>query len=208
MRRRCVTSRKGRKQSTENYFQGGIEMEIKIYLSNLKKYVEGNENGKWLPLPMDKESLQAAYNNIVGKDQEWIILDYDAPFEIGEFENVFKLNGFMEEINDSETDETTIKLVFTVADSKEDAMETLKTGSYAIVNVDEISEGWNTSLDRDELFGMVLEEAGYNALFSQPIPEEMFDYIDFSQIWTCLSVNNMWEPIDLNGTTYLVSLKY
>lgn len=63
-------------------------MTVKIYLNNLSRYVDGVENGRWLQLPMDSNKLQSIYNDIVGKDQEHIILEYDAPFYIDEYENV------------------------------------------------------------------------------------------------------------------------
>ena len=49
-------------------------MTIKIYLSNLARYTEGRENGRWLQLPMDADKLQYIYNEIVGENQEHIIL--------------------------------------------------------------------------------------------------------------------------------------
>lgn len=69
-------------------------MKVRIYLSNLAKYTEGNENGKWLQLPMKSEKLHTFFNAIVGKNQESIILDYDAAFEISEWENIFLLMNF------------------------------------------------------------------------------------------------------------------
>ena len=41
---------------------------------------------------MDSDKLQSIYNDIIGKNQEHIILDYDAPFNISEYENIFALN--------------------------------------------------------------------------------------------------------------------
>ena len=57
-------------------------MTVKIYLSNLSKYIEGRENGRWLQLPMDQDKLESIYNDIIVKNQEHIIMDYDAPFNI------------------------------------------------------------------------------------------------------------------------------
>lgn len=54
---------------------------------------------------------------------------------------------------------------------------------------------------------MVLNEMGFNNLFSQPIPAEMIDYIDFAQIWTCLSINNGWQVVNVDGNTYLITLE-
>ena len=78
---------------------------LKIYLSNLSKYIEGRENGRWLQLPMDQDKLESIYNDIIGKNQEHIILDYDAPFNISEYENIFALNEILENISDCGLDD-------------------------------------------------------------------------------------------------------
>lgn len=181
---------------------------VKIYLSNLAKYIEGNENGKWLALPMDSEKLNKVFNTIVGKGQESIILDYDASFEISEWENVFSLNEFLQDINENEVDDLTTKIIFKIADSKEEAMEKLESGCYTILDVDSVSYGWDTSLNSEEIYGMVLNEEGYNNLFETPIPEDMIDYINFEQVWTALSVNDEWEEITIDNNTYLVTTKF
>ena len=49
---------------------------------------------------MDSDELQSIYNDIVGKNQEHIILDYDAPFDISEYKNIFMLNETLENISD------------------------------------------------------------------------------------------------------------
>lgn len=181
-------------------------MMIRIYLSNLAKYTEGRENGKWIILPMEQSRLMEIYNTIVGEGQEGIILDYNAPFDISEFENVFKLNENLNDIN-MRCDETVERIVCHVADTKEEAFESLQEGNFTIINVDEVAENWNSSLNSEELYGMVLNEMGFNNLFSQSIPEEMIDYIDFSQIWTCLSINDGWQAVNVDGNTYLITLK-
>lgn len=179
-------------------------MTIKIYLSSLSRYVEGRENGKWLRLPMDTDKLQSIYNDIVGKNQEHIILDYDAPFDISEYENIFMLNETLENISDYGLDYDMLTALFKVNPNRDEVLEAIENGTYTIVNVDEVSAGWNISFDREEIFGMVLNEEGYNNLFSQAIPEEMIDYMDFAQIYTCLSVNDGWQPVDVGEITYLV----
>ena len=177
-------------------------MEISIYLSNLRKYVEGNENGRWIPLPMEAEKLKKVFNDIVGDGEEWIILDYNAPFEISQYENVAELNKFMFEI--SEYDEEDVKLLFKVRDDKEEVLKALEDGNYSIVSVD------RTPLNDCADYGLSLHESGYNNLFSQPIPEDMIDYIDFEQVYTCLSVNDGWQEVTINEKdryeTYLVTI--
>lgn len=179
-------------------------MTIKIYLSNLARYTEGRENGRWLQFPMDSDKLQSIYNDIVGKNQEHIILDYDAPFDISEFENIFTLNETLENISDCGIDNDMLIALFKVNPDRNEVLEAIENGTFDIINVDEVSAEWNISLDREEIYGMVLNEEGYNNLFSQPIPEEMIDYMDFAQIYTCLSVNDGWQSVDVGYVTYLV----
>ena len=181
-------------------------MTAKIYLSNLSRYIDGRENGRWLQLPMDSDKLQSIYNDIVGENQEHIILDYDAPFNISEYENIFALNEILENISDCGLDDDMLMALFKVNSDRDEVLEVIEDGAYNIINVDEVSSGWSAALDREEIFGMVLNEEGYNNLFSQPIPEEMIDYMDFAQIYTCLSVNDGWQPVDVGNVTYLVRI--
>lgn len=182
-------------------------MTINIYLSNLARYTEGRENGRWLQLPMESTTLEKVFTEIIGQNQEHIILDYNAPFEISEYENIFALNEFVETVNDAGLDNDTIKALFAIADSKEEAINAIENCCYSIVDVDAVSEGWAISYG-DELFGRVLHEEGYNNLFKNPIPEEMEDYIDWEQIYCCLSVNDGWQAVTINNNTYLVTIKF
>ena len=87
-------------------------------------------------------------------------------------------------------------------------MEKLESGCYTIINVDSVSQGWSCSLNLEELYGMVLEEEGYNNLFEEPIPDDMIDYINFEQVWTALSINNGWQVVTINNETYLVTTRF
>lgn len=179
-------------------------MTIKIYLSNLSRYVEGRENGRWLQFPMDLGKLQSIYNDIIGENQEHIILEYDAPFDIDEYENIFTLNETLENISECGLDDDMLTALFKVNPDRDEVLEAIENETFDIINVNEVSSGWSSFLDSETLFGMVLNEEGYNNLFSQPIPEEMIDYMDFAQIYTCLSVNDGWQSVDVGEITYLV----
>jgi hypothetical protein len=41
-------------------------------------------------------------------------------------------------------------------------------------------------------------------MFDNPIPEELIDYINWSQIWTAESINCGWNEVTIDNTTYLV----
>lgn len=73
---------------------------IKIALTNLGKYNEGELVYKWVELPASEEELTAALEEIGVNEQyeEFFISDYEAPLgiEVGEYENIEKLNEFAE----------------------------------------------------------------------------------------------------------------
>lgn len=183
-------------------------MKIRIYLSNLAKYIEGNENGKWLQLPMESEKLHKVFDAIIGKDEEWIILDSDAPFFISEYDDIFEVNNLLENFNESGIDDTTVKLICRVSDTKEEAMKKLENGCYTVIDVDSVSQGWSCALNPEKLYGMVLNDVGYNNLFEEPIPDDMIDYINFEQVWTALSVNDGWQDVTIDNKTYLVTTRF
>ena len=183
-------------------------MTINIYLSNLARYTEGRENGRWLQLPMELEKLEKVFTEIVGQNQEHIILDYNAPFEISEYENIFTLNEFMKTLEDSGLDENGLKIIFEVADTKEDAINAINNGNYTIIDVDAVIEGWATCFVDDDILGRVLNEEGYNNLFENPIPEEMLDYMDWANIYNCLSINDGWQKVTIDNNDYLVTIRF
>ena len=183
-------------------------MTINIYLSNLARYAEGRENGRWLQLPMESAQLENVFAEIVGQNQEHIILDYNAPFEISEYENIFALNEFMETLEDCGIDENGLKAIFAVADTKEDAINAIENGNYTIIDVDAVTNGWATCFVDDDILGRVLNEEGYNNLFKNPIPDEMLDYMDWANIYNCLAINDGWQMVTINNNDYLVTLRF
>lgn len=181
-------------------------MKISIYLSNLGKYTEGRENGEWLILPKDEEKLEEVFERIVGKGNEHIILDYDAPFEISEYENVFELNNFLIDLTLNEVSERDANVLSKVVDTQKELKEVLENGNYIIIDVDEHIHGWSTNIVDDDIRGRVLNDLGFNTVFKVNVPEEMEDYIDWESVYRDLSINDGWEDVRHNGTDYLVRI--
>lgn len=73
---------------------------IRIALTNLGKYNEGELVYKWLDLPATEDEIQEAFEDIGINDEyeEHFISDYEAPFDIGEHTNIEKLNDIAEAI--------------------------------------------------------------------------------------------------------------
>lgn len=94
--------------------------EVKIYLTNLGKYNEGELIGEWLSLPASEEEIEKTLANIGISDEpdengryyeEWFITDYESNIgiSIGEYDDVYALNSTLEEIEDA--DETAVRVL-------------------------------------------------------------------------------------------------
>ena len=84
-------------------------MEIRIAVTNLGKYNEGELTYAWLNLPATDEEISEAFKEInvapSTEYEEHFISDYEAPFEIGEYESITKLNEVAKQLVDVETPE-------------------------------------------------------------------------------------------------------
>src|SRR5690606_25092488 len=72
---------------------------IKVYLANLGKYNEGKLVGKWFTLPQDIETMKQQIGVADNTQyEEYAIHDYEAPFEVKEYESLQSLNKIAEKI--------------------------------------------------------------------------------------------------------------
>lgn len=83
-------------------------MKIKVFVSNLAKYNNGELNGQWTTLPVDNVNRDILDKIDLGGDKhgyrdEWFISDYEAPFKIGENDNLYALNELAEALEDYDT---------------------------------------------------------------------------------------------------------
>ena len=87
-------------------------------------------------------------------------------------------------------------------------MKTIENGNYTIIDVDAVIEEWATCFVDDDILGRVLNEEGYNNLFKNSIPEEMLDYMDWANIYNCLSINDGWQKVTIDNNDYLVTIRF
>lgn len=78
---------------------------LKIYLSNLGKYNEGDLVGEWVTLPIEKKELEEVKERIGINEQyeEFFVSDYESDIdglEIGEYDNIEQLNRLVKTLND------------------------------------------------------------------------------------------------------------
>ena len=158
--------------------------EVKVYLTNLAKYNAGELFGKWVDLPLTEEELDEELREVLGDDEEYFITDYEAPFEIDEYENLRDLNSFADELH--------IKTEYDI-----------ERIIYLLKNV--VSNDWQYALEHyeDVVFykDMTLEDVARDlveeGLFGD-ISDNIKNYIDFELLGNNLSTDGYHETE--NGT--------
>ncbi len=115
---------------------------INIYITNLHEYNNGYLVGKWVELPSKdiQKELESIGIGRPGSDgytcEEYFITDYEAPFEIDEYENIYKLNDIAQAIED--LDEYEQKGVLAYIQNGEEishAIELAEVGDYMVHDV-------------------------------------------------------------------------
>ena len=83
-------------------------MKISVWVSNLAKYNAGELNGQWTDLPVDDVNKDILDKIDLGKyptgyRDEWFISDYEAPFTIDEYADLYQLNELAKALEDYDT---------------------------------------------------------------------------------------------------------
>lgn len=96
-------------------------MIIKVFVSNLAKYNGGELNGQWTTLPVDDvnrdilDKIDLGGDSEHGYHDEWFISDYEAPFTIDEYDDLYKLNRLAAALKNYDT----IEDIYNAIDDKE-----------------------------------------------------------------------------------------
>lgn len=123
--------------------------EIKIALTNLGAYNEGKLRFEWLTLPFTEDERQDALKRI-GIDgiiyEEYFISDYEAPFTIGEYDNIDDLNEKVEILKEFNYNEIEVIETYLneVNDDIDEAINVIHNGEYMLFedcrNMAEVAE--------------------------------------------------------------------
>lgn len=74
--------------SAAEHLEKAVEAPVEIFVGNLAKYTEGQMQGQWISLPQQEEVLDAALKQILGEDEELIIMDVSVRSDCGYLRNV------------------------------------------------------------------------------------------------------------------------
>lgn len=171
---------------------------LRIFISNMGKYVEGELIGEWLELPCTDDELEAVKERIGINDEpdengryyeEWFITDYETDIEgieVGEYADLDVLNELAESMEYFNNDELTAFQAFLQDGSNlDDALESVQNGDYRIYD----------NCDTMEDVAMeIVEEYGY----LNNVPEHVARYFDYEAFGRDLDIEGKFYNIDGN----------
>lgn len=166
---------------------------MKIFLTNLGKYNEGELIGEWVELPVSHEELKKVFERIGINEEyeeyeEYFITDYECDlYEVGEYENIDKLNDIAERIK--ELDEEKSKVVKALIQKLDytlyEAIEKVNNGDYRIYyDCDDITD----------VAYQVVEECGY----LDNVPDDVARYFDYESFGRYLGIEGSYIFTDDN----------
>jgi len=157
---------------------------MKIYVSDLASYNNGNLIGEWISLPKSEEYLTSKIKEILElgsetdnyqeEHEEYFITDYECEYmEIGEYDNLEKLNDIAEKMESlSSSDIKKFKVLIQEGYDFE----------YSFNNYDDIEI--YEEINMNELAEQFVEDG-----FFGDIPTALINYIDYDAIARDLSMD-------------------
>ena len=166
---------------------------LKIFITNLGKYVEGELVGEWLDLPATEDDIDELMERIgIGEQYEEVfITDYesDLNIKVGEYDNIEALNEMAEEIeNLDEWEFETLEALLTYFGDVEEALEKIEDVTI-----------WSGCDDMTEVAEQYAEETG----LLDDVPEDLKPYFDYELYGRDLEIEGTY--IFYNGDCYEVN---
>lgn len=142
---------------------------LRIFLTNLGKYNEGELIGKWVDLPtangFDEHLKEIGINE---EYEEYFITDYETDFdgiEIGEYSNLETLNEMAETLE-------------SLNDDEKEVVDAIMSSGYSLEEALEKKEDCMIYCDCSNMEDVAREYAEQTGLLSS-IPENLQSYFDF-----------------------------
>lgn len=171
-------------------------MRIRVYVANLHAYNCGELVGEWIDLPTSDDELRERIERIVAAypgGEEVAIHDYEAPWRIDEYENIFTLNERVEEINNLNEDEQTavVAVITATGCDVDEALRIVKDDAYQLYFCDSLIE--------------LAEEFVDEGLFGD-IPDSIKAYIDYEKIARDLEIDG-YVAVEVDGKSVVIRVE-
>lgn len=163
---------------------------INIFITNLKKYNEGELIGEWVELPINAEELKKVCERIGINEEyeEYFITDYECDFmKIGEYESISSLNEIAEKISELDEEEKKVvkALMSECSYTIDEAIEKVNNGDYII---------YYDCNDITDVAYQVVEECGY----LNDVPDTVARYFDYESFGRDLGMEGTFIFTDDN----------
>lgn len=162
---------------------------LRIYLTNLGKYNEGELVGEWVELPISQKELEKVFERIGINEEyeEFFITDYETDIDgvtVGEYDNLEELNELAEELEEVGDDEKkAIQAMLLDGYEFKEALEKANNGDFTIYyDCDDITD----------VAYEVVKQCGY----LQNVPEQVSRYFDYKAFGRDLDIEGKFYNID------------
>jgi hypothetical protein len=164
---------------------------MKVFLTDLAAYNNGELVGKWLELPMSEDELQNSIKEVLKDGEEYFITDYECDYmRVEEYSNIQELNEIAEQM--SELDEDEIKIV-----------NFLMTYGYA-GNLDEALENIeNVRIYEDMTMEDIAEQYIEECYNLDDMPSIIANNIDYKSIAVDMEIEGNYQKIDSDIYEYI-----
>lgn len=159
---------------------------LKIYVTNLRKYNEGQIIGEWVSLPCEdiKEVLEKISNS---DNDELFISDYETDInglKVSEYDNILELNTIAEEIEEMREDELiALQAYLEEYNNMEQALEEVRQGNYTI---------YENCDNMEDVAYQVVNDCG----LLDGVPEQVKMYFDYEAYGRDMDINKTFIQID------------
>ena len=169
---------------------------MRVWIRNLTKQEELE-----LKLPMKTTELDEALH----PDDEYIITESEV-LDVGQYDSIDELNEFLTFCQEEGITETELQ-VFSTIFTYHELIDNIKNGNGVIIDFDEETSDWNGGCGGDitseEDKGMCLFDSGYYDPFNFEMTEDIYDWIDWTSVWTNATCEG-WAEVRVNNNGYLV----
>lgn len=172
-----------------------INTTLRVFLTNLGKYNEGELVGEWLELPATDDEIEAVKERIGINDyyEEWFITDYETGIpglNVGEYDDLDDLNDIAQNLAD--LDRYDMEIVAAYLEEGYDLEDAIDRKDDAVV--------WSNCSDMTDVAYTYIEETG----MLDSVPDNIARYFDYEAFGRDMSFEGQFVFTDSGDCIELI----